>query len=314
MNRPCPAVASLLFFCSLSVVPAQEWYESGPAGTSGIPVADGPGETGWKLSIAREGDTEIRTLYADGALHSSVRLVRVKGRLLSREERSAEGDLLSRVEYSYDVAGNPMASYIESGGTESRLLGVESNTGIHADGVVNRHQTGGAGDWVITDFDSGGLPVRQVSLVDGTAVREGVWKRTDEGIPVEFRLREGDSTQLNIYDAQGRLIREETRRDGHVILTRHYTWSQTDLVRVEERGEGRLSVRQIEWDGDRISRETRLIDGVMESETLWTSPEERTETFYRDGKAVVRVYWSGERRQKEEFLREGVVIRVQQSD
>ena len=370
----------------LSPAWAVEWYESGPAAVPGEPADNGPGTRGWRISIIRENEddleTESRSLYSDGELHSSVILRRSEGRLLSREERDASGGLIVRVEYSYDMEGNPRASYIESGvdlksgpesgsegdseaglgaglegdseaglgagsegdseaglgagpegdseaglelgpegdsregsgGEESGLPRVEFEGGIHPDGTVHRHQSGSGGDWVITDFDGGGYPLRWVSVENGEAAREALWKRTEDGLPLESRLRDGKDLRISLYDEQGRLVREETRRDGYLIFTRTYSWAEGDLVRVEERGEGRLRVREIEWEQERIAREVRLVNGLKQSETQWSSSDRRTETRYRDGKAVIRSYWVNDILRKEEFLRDGEVVRVQTRD
>ena len=361
----------------LSPAWAVEWYESGPAAVPGEPADNGPGTRGWRISIIRENEddleTESRSLYSDGELHSSVILLRSEGRLLSREERDASGGLIVRVEYSYDMEGNPRASYIESGvdlksglesgsegdseagpesdpedDSESGLEGdseagpesgpeddsesglelgpegdsreesglprVEFEGGIHPDGTVHRHQSGSGGDWVITDFDDGGYPLRWVSIENGEAAREALWKRTEDGLPLESRLRYGKDLRISLYDEQGRLVREETRRDGYLIFTRTYSWAEGDLVRVEERGEGRLRVREIEWEQERIAREVRLVNGLKQSETQWSSSDRRTETRYRDGKAVIRSYWVNDILRKEEFLRDGEVVRVQTRD
>ena len=177
-----------------------------------------------------------------------------------------------------------------------------------------RHQSGSGGDWVITDFDGGGYPLRWVSVENGEAAREVLWRRTEEGLPLESRLRDGKDLRISLYDQQGRLVREETRRDGYLIFTRTYSWAEGDLVRVEERGEGRLRVREIEWEQERIAREVRLVNGLKQSETEWSSSDRRTETRYRDGKAVIRSYWVNDILQKEEFLRDGEVVRVQTRD
>ena len=361
----------------LSPAWAVEWYESGPAAVPGEPADNGPGTRGWRISIIRENEddleTESRSLYSDGELHSSVILLRSEGRLLSREERDASGGLIVRVEYSYDMEGNPRASYIESGvdlksglesgsegdseagpesdpedDSESGLEGdseagpesgpeddsesglelgpegdsreesglprVEFEGGIHPDGTVHRHQSGSGGDWVITDFDDGGYPLRWVSIENGEAAREALWKRTEDGLPLESRMRDGKDLRISLYDEQGRLVREETRRDGYLIFTRTYSWAEGDLVRVEERGEGRLRVREIEWEQERIAREVRLVNGLKQSETQWSSSDRRTETRYRDGKAVIRSYWVNDILRKEEFLRDGEVVRVQTRD
>ena len=199
-------------------------------------------------------------------------------------------------------------------GLESGVLRVEFEGGIHPDGTVYRHQSGSGGDWVITDFDGGGYPLRWVSIENGEAVREVLWRRTEEGLPLESRLRDGKDLRISLYDEQGRLVREETRRDGYLIFTRTYSWADGDLVRVEERGEGRLRVREIEWEQERIAREVRLVNGLKQSETEWSSSDRRTETRYRDGKAVIRSYWVNDILQKEEFLRDGEVVRVQTRD
>ena len=56
------------------------------------------------------------------------------------------------------------------------------------------------------------------------------------------------------------------------------------------------------------------MNGLKQSETQWSSSDRRTETRYRDGKAVIRSYWVNDILQKEEFLRDGEVVRVQTRD
>lgn len=305
------SITALLLWCPIRSAGAVEWFESGPSGIIGEPVDEGPGILDWRLSIVRENETEERRLYSGGELYSSVTLSRSGGQLLFWEERDADGGLTSRVEYSYDAEGNPRASYIDSADSAPR---VEFEGGIHPDMTVRRHQSGAGGSWVITDFDAGGYPARWVSIENGEVVSEALWTRTEEGLPVESRMRDGKDIRTSLYDGQGRLVSEQTRRDGFLVFTRTYSWAGDDLVRVEERGEGRLWVRKIEWDGERIAREVRLVDGLTESEIEWTSSDQRIETRCRGGKAVIRSYWAGETLQKEEFLRDGKVVRVQTRD
>jgi hypothetical protein len=84
------------------------------------------------------------------------------------------------------------------------------------------------------------------------------------------------------------------------------------LTRIEERGEGQIVVREMEWSGERIIRESRSVDGIITDQTEWESPKDRVVTFFRDGQAVIRVYWVGGVRKREEFLRDGEVIRVRE--
>lgn len=301
----------LLFFSAFFVLSAEEWYISAPGG---IPEAQlsgsGPSEEGWTLSIASEDDKEIRNLYKDGVLQSITVLVRSNGRLMAREESDPEGNLLSRVEYAWDAEGNPRAVYIASG--EGGIDRVESDRKVGADGIVWRHASSSGEDWIVTDRDEAGRPLEQLSLSGPVVTEETSWKRSDDGELKERIEHFEDEIRSSKFDDKGRLIEENTTRGGLVVLTRTYQWKDDDLIRVEERGEGRLSVREISWSGNRMVGETKSIDGIRVSRTEWISENERIETLFRDGEAVVRVYWRDGNRVKEEFLRDGEVIRTRE--
>ena len=304
-------LAAVLLLQALTALPAEEWYRTAQGGVPGAPLpGKGPGSEGWTLSISREGDRETRNLYEDGVLHSVTVLIRSEGRLVSREESDAEGNRLSRVEYAWDAEGNPRAVYIAADGTG--IDRVESEARVSADGTAWRHASSSGEDWTVTDMDEAGRPVESLTLAGPEVVAKTSWKRADDGALTERIETRGDEIRRSRFDDSGRLVEESTERGGVVVLLRSYQWSDDDLVRVEERGEGRLSVREISWSGNRMTAEVRSVDGERVSETEWTSENERVETLFRDGEPVVRVYWKDGIRVKEEFLRAGQVIRIRE--
>ncbi len=301
----------LLMFSSFTALFAEEWYRSSPGGVPGEPFSgSAPSAKGWTLSIERDDENEIRNLYRDGVLHSVTVLVRSAGRLVAREESDSEGHLLSRVEYAWDAEGNPRAVYIAA--NEDERDRVETDRKVGADGIVWRHASSSGDQWLITDRDAAGRPLERLALTGPTVTERTSWKRNEDGELKEQLEQSGEETRSSKFDDQGRLIEENTTRGGMIVFTRTYQWKGDDLIRVEERGEGRLSVRDITWSGDRMVGEVKTVDGIRVSQTEWTSENERIETLFRDGDAVVRVYWRDGNRVKEEFLRNGEVVRTRE--
>jgi hypothetical protein len=301
-------VSAVIVFLTLSQVSwTVDWYSSAANGVPGAPIPGSrPKEEGWSVSIDYKDDEEVRRLYKDGVVQSMTAFYRSDGRLMAREEKDADGNLISRVEYAYDESGNPRAIFI---GTSH----VETDIRVNADKSVWRHGSGAGDEWRITELDDSGRPVSRVSLDSGSIAETLEWKRDDDGDLREEIRRVGDDVHRSLYDSSGRLIEETTTRSGTIVLLRAYTWSGNDLKKVEERGEGRIVVREMDWRGGRMIRETRTVDGVLSNETVWENEDDRVETLFRDGQPVIRVYWSDQVRIREEFLKEGEVVRVRES-
>lgn len=291
-----------------------EWYRSSASGIPGslLRTATGPEKTGWSLSIEDSDEKEVRNLYLDGDRRSSSIFYRKNGRLIAREELDSDGTIFSRVEYAYDIDGNPRAIFISIDEDPDASTYVETSTRVNADGNINRHSGGSDGDWRVTDLNTSGQPLNRTILQSGAVVEASHWIRNDDGSLREEVHQRGNEIHRNHFDAGGRLLEETVTRNGSVILLRNYTWSDGNLIRVEERGEGRTVVREMKWSGDRIVNELREIDGIPVSIVVWKSPEERVETLFRDGEAIIRVFWLDDVRVKEEFLRDGEIIRVRE--
>jgi len=293
---------------------AAEWFRSSAGGTLGSPLgSNGPETEGWSLSIDHDGETETRSLFLDGELYSSTVFYRDNGRLTAREELDAGSQILSRVEYAYSRDGTPRAVYISLDRENPSPPYIESDSSISPDGNIHRHVSGSGDDWRITDLDSSGNPVSLTVLESGEPVEESLWLRNQEGKLQEEIHRTGNEEHRRRFDSDGRLLEETTLRNDLVVLERTYFWSAENLIRVEERGDGRILVREMEWSEGEIVFESRSENGVVTSETRWTSPEERIQTLFRDGEAVIRIFWTGDIRRKEEFLRDGEVIRTREA-
>lgn len=293
---------------------ATDWFQSAPSGIPGLPVSSGPSSRGWSLSVERSGDKEARALYSDGSLQNTTDFFRSAGRLLAREERDAEGFLVSRVEYAYDSEGNPRAVFIGIDDSSAGSERIAIQQSISADFSGYRSADGSGEDWNIRESDSDRNPTRLVTLESGVESEEVLWNRDSEG-----RLREeirtaGTEVTRSRYDLEGRLVEETLQRDGTLIRLRTYQWAGMNLIRTEERGEGRLVVRVIAWSRDRKESETRSVDGIIVSEILWSSSDDRIETLFRDGIAIIRIHWTGSRKIREEFLKDGEVVRVQEGN
>ena len=315
MNRTDFRIILLLILVTVGSLGAADWYRSSPGGIPGAPIpGNGPEKNGWSLSIDFTEDAEIRSLYLDGILQGSTALLRNDGRLMAREERDSDGSIVSRVEYAYDATGNPRAVFINTESDTEVPVQVVTDLKVNADATVRRISSGSGGDWRISDLDESRNPVRQVSLESGALTEEITWLRDENGRLREEIRRNGDDVTRSRYDPDGRLIEENITRNNAIVRLRTYTWSGKELTRVEERGEGRLVVREMQWLNHRMTQEVRSVDGQKVSETLWSSADDKVETLYRDGEAVIRVYWSGNAKLREEFLKAGEVVRVREEN
>jgi hypothetical protein len=304
------AVLSLAITLSTGAV---EWYQSTPGGVPGLPIRNGkPSETGWSLSVEKSDEGEKRSLYLDGTLESRTVFVRSGGKLVAQDEYDSNGLLVSRLEYAYDADGNSRGIFINLDTDSPTGAHVETYQGANPDGAVYRHTSGAAGQWTISDFDSRGRPIKRTALSDSAVSSEISWIRDDEGNLKEEIQLTGDTELRKRYNDEGRILEETTITGGVLLQIRSYTWNGANLSRVEEKGEGRTTVRELTWTRDKLVSETLSVEGIISSEILYTSDSERTEMLYRDGVAAVRVYWDGNNRLREEFLRDGEVIRVRE--
>ena len=312
MSRRYPLVIVFAFLST--VLGGAEWYRSGPGGHLGPPISSGgKANSGWTLSAEKEGDDETRTLYYNDTAQFTILLTRIDGQLVSEVKQDADGEILSRIEYLYDMDGNPRASYITTEADDSPNIHVESQSRVHADGSTLQNEYGASADWTLTNLDKFGLPVKQVVYEDGQEVRTQIWTRAEDGRLLQSATRAGEYSSMSQYDSQGYLIREEESQDDVLVRTRVYTWENGNLISVLERGDGVISQRETQWteDGD-ISRETYYEDGLRTRDIAWIEPGKKIETIYKDGSAVIRVYWEDDRRRKMEFLRYGTVVRVRE--
>ncbi|MCK5736200.1 MAG: hypothetical protein KAH21_06950, partial [Spirochaetaceae bacterium] len=249
----CFLTAILITMTLTGSLAGVEWYRSSSSGILGSPISNlGPEPEGWSISIDHGDVRETRSLYLDGSVQFSTVFYRLEGRLTAREELDARGDILSRVEYAYDHEGNPRIFYIsvESGSQDKTY--VESDTFVNPEGRFHRHIGGAGDDWRITDLNQSGLPENSRVLDSGTVVNESSWYRAEDGTLREEVHLNGDEEHRSRYDSNGRLLEETTVRNGLIVLHRAFLWTGTNLTRIEERGEGRVIVRDIQWSGDRI--------------------------------------------------------------
>jgi len=279
-----------------------EWYESSPSGEPKSPIDDIT-LRGWTLSIEHVNDGEVQTLYLDGAEQSSRVLVRRDGRLISSEEYDSQGNLLSRSEYAYDVDGSPRVIYYSEGAESSTHVISDITSTVDYD---NRRHLEGSGDsWRIMDMDSDGRRSTLKTLVVGEKVEERRWIRDSEGNLREELLIEGTEERRIRYDSDGRKVEEVIQNQGLPTVLRSYVWEGDRVVRMEERGNGVVIVKETSWLGNQVVEEISTIDGMISKKTVWEGPNEKIETFYKDGKPLVRVHWKDEHKLEEEFLNDG---------
>jgi len=305
----------ILFFLLIShLAGAVDWYYTTGGGIPGLAISGpGPANSGWSLSIEHAGNREIHTLYYDGERRTETQFLRDDGKLVAREEFDNQGVLIFKTEYSYDTEGNPRGITTTVDAEPSVAPHVAIDMAVSPDGVERRQLSGSDKDWLITDFDIEGRPLHQTVLSDGVVSDETLWIRGEDGELKEKRQLVGDMAIHTRFDAEGRIVEEFTIQAGSVTSLRVNTWQGGNLIRVEEKGAGKLTVRTFNWVGNRLNSETHHVDGIIISDTVYTSATAHTETLYQDGLAVLRIFWDKDVRIREEFLRDGEVIRVREA-
>jgi len=291
---------------SASNIGGLEWFESSP---SGVPksITDALAVEGWTLSIEYADDTETQTLYLNGVKQSSRVLVRRDGRLISSEEFDAQGNPLSKTEYAYDADGSPRAIYSSEDAKSPPHVIADVTLGI--DYENRRHLEGSEDSWRITDMDSSGRRSTLRILDADEGIEETNWIRDSEGKLLEEVVVKDSEEHRIRYDSEGRMIEEEFLISGMPVLLRKNVWEGDKLVRVEERGDGVVKIKDTVWLGDQILEETDTTNGVISAKIVWKNPDEKIETLYRNGKPFVRVHWKNGRKYEEEFLGELEITR-----
>lgn len=301
------AMATILLAAIFIPAAADQWFRSGPGGVAVEPLLPGgPDAAEWVLRIEEDDRRERRVLYHDGALSRTVILIRQAGRLAAREEYGADGRLISRISYLYDPDGIPRRALIDEAGVVSS----SSAGAIQPDGAAWRETAGSGEDWRIKDHDGSGQPIRYRVVAGGEVAAETLWSRGNGGELFEEVATEGDETRRSRFDDRGRRVSETVSGKSGVILLRRYTWDGDDLVRVEERGQGGLVVRDLKWQEELLVEETITRNGRIETVTTRSDETHRIETHYRDDEPVVRIFWEGGRKTREEFLVGGKVVRI----
>ncbi len=300
-----------MFAVPASSIGGLEWYESSPSGMPESPT-DGLAVEGWTLSIEYADDTETQTLYLNGVEQSSRVLMRKNGKLINSEEFDAQGNLLNKSVYVYDVDGSPRAIYF-SEDTKS-IPHVISDMVLTTDYENRRHLEGFEDSWRITSMDSNGRRSTLRIIDSDEIVGETKWIRDSAGNLLEELIIRDTKEHRIQYDSKARMTKEEILDNGAPVLLRNYFWEGDNLVRVEERGNGAVEIKDSVWLGDRIIEETTTINGVISVELVWKNPNEKVETLYRNGKPFVRVHWEDGRKIKEEFIGDHGVIREREED
>ncbi|OQX29520.1 MAG: hypothetical protein B0D92_03345 [Spirochaeta sp. LUC14_002_19_P3] len=306
MKRKC----AILIFAATANLIAADWYKSGPSGYIGDRIAVGGREkSGWTLKAETGGNVETHTLYRNSKVYSVAVFTREDGRLISWEEKDAEGTVLSRIDYVYNSEGTPQISYITLNSEEDTPTYVDSQSFVNPDNSNLRSGFGRGDDWIITDMSNSGQPVNQTVYNEGKSTRTKNWKRAEDGRLLQTLVQDGNTTVDKQYNFAGNLILEEIKSENVLILTRSYMWEEGKLTRVEERGKRGTSIKEIEYNKNEISRETYITNDVTEKMIVYDSPTDRIENIYKNGIPVIRVYWKNNRRLREEYLLNGKVVR-----
>ncbi len=223
---------------------------------------------------------------------------------------SGDGSPLYEDRYLYGAAGVLReVERVEADGS-TRL----SNFGFGNGSLVREwHGSEAAGELVL--YDQRGRLVGRRSYVgtEAALVVEYSYAGPETTNPVTSmteNIPRGETT-LTRYTGGGLAEYEEVRRDGAVVQTRTYRYSDGRLVeRTTTRG-GVSETLAYEYDneGNRVA-ESILVNGSLQLRTEF-GDDGYVEERYRDGELFVRVYYGPEdNRLREEIIRDGEVLRT----
>ena len=122
-------------------------------------------------------------------------------------------------------------------------------------------------------------------------------------------------TTLTRYTPEGLTEYEEVTRDGAVVQTRTYRYSQGRLVERTTTRDGVSETLAYEYDeeGNRVA-ESILVNGTLQLRTEFAD-EGYVEERYRDGELFLRVYYGpDDNRLREEIIRDGEILRTRVFD
>ncbi len=226
---------------------------------------------GWHVSVEREGEKEIRSLYLDGQLQGRELFFRDNGLLTGRERQDAGGTVTSRVEYAYDALGNPRALFIEAPG--------EAALGEAALGQASSGQAA-SGQGTSGQAASGQGAPRQGTGRDAARKSGG---GSSPGAGAEGKP-EG---QLRPVEASDREDTEEAQAQGAIVslpVQPAFNALPTVVLRQPSAAADPLSVTSTGRGGDwqitshnsrsQPVKHVQLKDGETVSETLWERDEE----------------------------------------
>ncbi len=307
---------------------------SAEGSAEGLTEATAPLVEGWHVSVEREGEKEIRSLYLDGQLQGRELFFRDNGLLTGRERLDAGGTVTSRVEYAYDALGNPRALFIEvPGETASGKVapgqGTPSQTtpgkgaGREAGPDARRPKTGDEPPAEQPPAEqSPTVVLRQPSAAAGSLAimssgQGGNWQVTSlnsRSQPVKHvQLKDGETVSETLWqrDEEGRM-REKNVHSGEKHIRSLFD-DNGHLVEEQIRyGSLTVARRLYSWENDNLVRVEQRGSGQREVKTIdWENGRKTRETFFLDGEKYRENRWESDEEKVETFFRNGEpVVRV----
>ncbi len=284
--------------------PTGIWYRADRLGNRGERVSpESAASLEYALESFTEGETRVERLYAEGVL-------------LEERRRGSDVDELrayhpdGSLDYTERLFFYPDGSPREvrrRTGESLRVYRYRRTTGLPFE------------EWFEHDdqrrvwrFGSDGtLSERIVWDAEEMILREQL-RYSDDGALVETLQEDLEAGEelLRRY-ADGRLVREELRRSGRLVVTTGYSYGpQGRLSREERQTPDGSVVMDYDYDEEgRLASVRHLRNGAV-SLVVRYADDGRTEDRYRNGSLVLRSYFRGEDRIREELYRNGRLIDV----
>ena len=268
----------------------------------------------WVLKIQRTGTDEDRRLFDHGKEVRRWQITWNSGKTEKVERESAGGTLAAR--RLFDAAGSLLQEEEYAGG----VLTKKSLYSYSHGRLTRKRELGADGEALFSEVYlyavSGGLrEVRRTAAPDTTMVSSAV--DGPAGL-TEDRSSMGDTTFVERFGVEGRLVNRERRVDGTTVSIEDFTYDPASGALTSSRESqpaGNRIVDRSYDDGGRVSQETTTVKGTVAMTDAYQRDEKGREISKLRRSSVgleawKKTYSDAGDLSREEYYRKGILVKA----